>query len=260
MKKYLAFAKISLQAELFYRTDFFFFFIRQSVYFLVQILLFSVVFRENNLVAGFNYSQTIEYFLVIYLINLLTATRIDSRLAYLIREGRLSRPLLRPASFLWARFFSLMGRRVYRMIYISLALLILFILGAIEFNFFRTLIFLLILVNAVVLSFLYRFVLGTLSFWLINITSVLWLFRQSANFLGGGWLPLSFFPDWTVRVLKAFPFYLILGFPAEFFQGKVSWDFVLRNIIAQLGWVVIFFLIVALLWNKGVREYEAVGS
>ncbi len=260
MKKYFAFTKLSFQRELFYRADFFFYFLRQSLVFLVQILLFGVIFREETMIVGYNYSQFVQYFLIIYLVNLMIVTGVDSYLGEMIKNGDLSKHLMRPISFFWAIFFHQWGKQIHRLIYVGLVIVLFVFLGSVKISLWKITLFVLILANATILSFLYRFLLGISAFWLVNISSVLWLFRQSASFLGGGHLPLSFFPEWVGRLIRSLPFYLTLGFPAEFFQDKISLKLVFWNILQQFGWVLLLFWLVAILWSKGVKEYEAIGN
>lgn len=260
MNKYLALTKTAFQEDLFYRTNFFFYFLQQLIWFLVEILLWWVVFQSKVSFAGWNYSQILQYFLIVYLVRIISVTGVDLHLAEMIRTGELSKHLLRPISFFWAIFFHQLGRKLYRLLYVSSIFLILTFFGWIKIDLSRALLFGLIFVNAVFLTFLYRFLLGNLAFWLVNISSVLWLLRQGANFLAGGWLPLSFFPSWAERLIRSLPFYLTLGFPAEFFQGKVSLGLALAGISQQLLWILGLFFLTALLWNKGVKEYEAVGN
>jgi len=260
MSKYLALTRITFQEDLFYRANFFFYFLRQSLWFLVEILLWRVIFQNRPAIAGYNYSQIFQYFLIVYLVRVISVTGVDFRLAEMIRTGELSRYLLWPISFFWAVFFHQLGRKLYRLLYIGGLLLALTLSGWMKINLSRLLLFGLIFVNATLLSFLYRFLLGNLAFWLVSISSVLWFFRQAANFLAGGWLPLSFFPNWAEQLVKGFPFYLTLGFPAEFFQGNISFNLALVRIGQQLLWILGLFFLTAILWNRGVKEYEAVGN
>lgn len=259
MNKYLALTKMTFQEDLFYRANFFFYFLRQLIWFLIEILLWRIAFQAQASLAGYNYQQIFQYFLIIYLVRVVAVTGVDFALADLIRTGKLSKYLLRPISFFWAIFFHQLGRKLYRLLYLSSFIFILILFGQIEINWLRIFLFSLILINAIFLSFLYRFLLGNLAFWVINISSVLWFFRQTANFLAGGWLPLSFFPQSIELLMRSLPFYLTLGFPAEFFQGRLAFDLVLLRIGQQFFWIFLLFFLVAFLWRQGIRRYEAVG-
>ena len=260
MRKYLALTRLSFQEGLFYRINFLFYFLRQLLWFLTEILLWQVVFRSQNSIAGYNYNQIFGYFLIVYLIRIISTTGVDAYLATLIRTGELSKYLLRPLSLFWAVFFHQLGRKISRLIYLVVFGLILTFLGWLKIDLFRLLFFSLIFINAILLSFIYRFLLGNLAFWLINISSILWFFRQSANFLAGGWLPISFFPDWLEQLIRVLPFYLALGFPAEFFQGRLSLSLALMRVSQQLFWIIVLFFLTAILWHRGIKKYEAVGN
>ncbi|MBU2591953.1 ABC-2 family transporter protein [Patescibacteria group bacterium] len=260
MKKYLAIARLSLQEDLVYRSNFFFYFWDQTLSFLVQVLLWTIVFKESDSIAGFDFNGIIQYFVIVRLIQIFTVSRIAYVLGDLIISGGLSRFLIRPWSFFWAMFSRQLGKKIYRFFYFSLVIAALYFFGFVQLSLVKILIFLVMLVNVSLLSFLYSFNLGALAFWATNITSLIWFFQQAADFLGGGWLPASFFPVWTLWLIKKLPFYLALGFPAEFFQGKMEPGGVLIGIGQQLIWIFIFFFLTALIWGKGVKQYEAVGN
>ena len=260
MKKYLAFLKLSFQEELFYRTNFFFYFLDKSLWFLVELLFWSVALFGNRAVGGYDYRGIFQYLLIIYLIRILAVTGVDFWLSNSIQTGSISKRLLQPFSMFWGMFFHQYGRKAYRLIYVSVALTGVSLIADFQINFTSIIIFSLTIINAVLLSYLIRYLLGILAFWLINITSVLWLFHNTIDFLGGGWLPVSLFPDWGGGILKALPFYLTLGFPADFFQGKIGLPLTVQLILMQLTWISLLFVLVHFFWNKGIKEYEAVGN
>ena len=192
MRKYLTLVKITFQEDLFYRTNFFFYFFREFLWFFVEIILWRVAFRGGGTIAGYNYSQIFRYFLIVRLVRILSVTGVDVYLGELIRSGDLSKYLLRPISFLWAIFFHQLGRRLYRFLYVGGLFLVFILFGLMKIDLVKMLFFSLIVINAMLLTFLYRFFLGHLAFWLINATSVLWFLGKTGNFLAGGWLPLAF--------------------------------------------------------------------
>ncbi len=209
---------------------------------------------------NYDFFSMLQYLLAIYLVSILTVTGVDNSLGELIRTGELSNKLVKPFSYFWAAFFNQYGRKVYRLIYVAIVLVLILVFSKLALPLSSFLVFLIIIVNATLLAYLFRFLLGVSAFWLTNISSILWLFRNSANFLGGGWMPVDFFPAYMSRVFKNLPFYLSLGFPAEFFQNKINGQTALRLIIVQLIWIWGLFFIVGFLWRKGVKDYEAVGN
>jgi len=260
MKKYLALARVAFQGELFYRVNFFFFFIRQTLWFLVKLLLVAAIFKEKQTVASYDFNQMVQYFVIVYLTGLLAATRIDYQLGRLIRRGELSFLLLKPYFFLGRMFALRWGKNLYRFVYILGVLLALLVLGVVKIEIPRHLVFVFVLINASLLIFLYRFILGAIAFWLINIDSVFSILRQAMGILGGGWLPMAFFPDQARKMLQSLPFYLTLGFPAEFFQGRLETSFVADKVMEQLIWIIFLSVLSTVIWRQGVKHYEAAGN
>ncbi len=260
MKKYFAFLKLSFQEELFYRTNFFFYFLDKSLWFLVELLFWSVALVGNRSVGGYDYQGIFQYLLVIYLIRILAVTGVDFWLSNSIQTGSISKRLLQPFSMFWGMLFHQYGRKIYRLIYVLVALGAVSLISKFQISLVSIIIFGLTIINAVLLSYLIRFLLGILAFWLINISSVLWLFHNTIDFLGGGWLPVSLFPTWAESLLKGLPFYLTLGFPADYFQGKIGLALTGQLILMQLTWISLLFILVQVFWRRGIKEYEAVGN
>jgi len=260
MKKYLAILKTSFLADLAYKVNFFFYFFRQTLQILISLLLWRTVFLEKLVFQGYSFQDLIYYFFILFFVQ----TFVDSDAAYnlsgLIKSGDLSNSLLWPLSFFWSFFSFHWGKKVYRLFYFLLGIIILAAVSTTGMNPLKIIIFAVILINAALLIFLYQFFLGSLSFWLVNISSTLWFLRQITDLAGGGWLPLDFFPKNLSAFARVLPFYLTVGFPIEFFQGKITAVLVLKNIFSQYFWIFILFFVVAFLWRKGVKEYEAVGK
>ncbi|MFH1561272.1 MAG: ABC-2 family transporter protein [Patescibacteria group bacterium] len=261
MKKYWMIAKLGFQQDLSYRTNFFLFFLRQTAQLLIQILFWAIVFRQKNGdIFGYDFAQTVRYFIFIEGINLLVVNGVDFDLAEAIKSGSLSGALMRPLSVFWAYLVKIIGQKLWWLIYLVVVLAGLLLFGVIHFSLGSWLWLPVVVFNAFLILFLYRFLLGMLAFWLTSTSSVLHLFNQPTQFLGGGWFPLAFLPNWLSGVLKLLPFYLLFGFPAELSQGSLSASLILTNIGKQFFWIVLLFFLVAWVWSRGVKQYEAVGN
>ena len=72
---------------------------------------------------------------------------------------------------------------------------------------------------AVVVSFGIRFLASLSGFWLLDVRGVQQIATLLSFLLAGLILPLTFFPDGTVEVVRALPFAAIVQLPMEIFLG-----------------------------------------
>lgn len=156
-------------------------------------------------------------------------------------------------------FLTIGGSKSYRLFYVIGGIIVAFIFGLISLVPGKLFVFFLLLANASIIIYLIRFLLGIISFWLIEATSIFEVFLRLSDFLAGGWLPLAFLPLAIQPLLRSLPFYLTIGFPAEYFQGKLSSPQVWLFFFQQFFWIVVLSFLISFFWKKGVRRYEAVG-
>jgi ABC-2 type transport system permease protein len=99
----------------------------------------------------------------------------------------------------------------------------------------------------------------TIAFWADNIWSLRVLLRMANNFLGGMMVPLAFFPEWALSILKYTPFPYLLTFPINTIMGKVGMEEWFTSVAILLVWYIIFFIIFRIIWARGKFQYTGVG-
>ena len=118
------------------------------------------------------------------------------------------------------------------------------------------------MVAAVASSFVYFSAMGALemlAFWNDAVWTVLVMLRFSAQFLGGGLVPLSLFPAWSRPILDWLPFQYMIAFPVRVMMGETSPAFVLNGLLACAFWGSVFLGAANLLWRRGSYQYSGVG-
>jgi ABC-2 type transport system permease protein len=116
------------------------------------------------------------------------------------------------------------------------------------------------LVLGFLIGFFFEACLGMMGFWLLEVTSLLWVVGTLNYFISGQMLPLDLLPGFWADLLKVMPFQYLAYFPAVVFLGKVTgWELV-RGLAWQLGWVVVFAVLTRWLYRRGLRRYSAFGG
>jgi ABC-2 type transport system permease protein len=209
--------------------------------------------------------QMVFYFLVVLLVdNLVTPTDDEWQIAAEIREGQINNFLSKPVDYLAYRLSLFLSSRL---LYTAVTLLPL----AGVFGWFHEFIvlprdpltwplFLVSLVMAGAIQFLIAYALAMLAFWILEISTVVFILYSFEYYLSGRLFPLDVMPDGIRTVLKLLPFTYELYFPVAIFMEKVRGADLWIGLTIQAGWVIICFLAARLMWRAGLRRYESVGG
>lgn len=103
--KYLVLFKNYLQTYIYYRANAFIWALVDSVHFVVIIFVWSAIFTNQSQVAGLNFPQIINYYLIALIIRELIYTGSGrNTIAEEIYNGQLSSHLLKPYNYLLRSF------------------------------------------------------------------------------------------------------------------------------------------------------------
>jgi ABC-2 type transport system permease protein len=102
-------------------------------------------------------------------------------------------------------------------------------------------------------------ILELVSLWADNIWSLIVMLRFFTSFLGGGFIPLTFFPDWAQAILHYTPFPYLISIPVRTIMGLTTFSEVAIATAILLIWALIFMMGVNLVWRKGQKSYSGVG-
>jgi ABC-2 type transport system permease protein len=116
------------------------------------------------------------------------------------------------------------------------------------------------IVLAVTVSFLCRYAVNVLGFWLVETRGVRSLYGVTATFLAGLYVPVHIFPGWLSALAHATPFPSILQSPIDVLSGRVAgWDSV-QLLVIQAFWVLVIGALGRVLTTAGRRKLEVQGG
>ncbi len=113
---------------------------------------------------------------------------------------------------------------------------------------------------AVVISFLCRFVLVLIGFWVVETRGIRLLYYTCGTFLAGLFVPVHMFPSWLAALAAATPFPSILQSPVDVLSGRATGAQALSVIGAQVFWVLAAGIIGRVLLVAGRRRLEVQGG
>jgi len=98
-----------------------------------------------------------------------------------------------------------------------------------------------------------------LALWADNIWSLMVMLRFFTSFFGGGFIPLIFFPLWSLAILKWTPFPYIVGLPIRMTMGLATANEILLGTGVIIIWSLILIFVIKFIWSKGQKRYSGVG-
>ena len=266
ISKYITVFNLGLQNTFVYRWNYFL----RAVFGLIPlagtIFLWRAIFRERGGgMHGYDYGSMVYYYLLTIVVsNLVTPTEDEWQIASDIREGQINSFLTKPLSYLGYRFsIFLSGRLVFTVVTIvPMALIFIFFRGYVTLpaSVVTYLCALLSLVMAGLMQFFITYSLAMMAFWILEISTIVFIVYSFEYFLGGQMFPIDIMPAGVQAVMKWMPFYYELFCPIAIFLGRLQGVAMVQALAIQAGWVLATLGAAHLMWKRGLSRYQAVGG
>lgn len=267
MSKYWHVLNIGLQNTLVYRLNFLF----RATFGLIPLVAIISVWRAiyegktGGRVASYELAQMISYYLVITIVDALTAvTEDDWQIAADIKDGNISQFLLKPMDYLTYRLCLFgAGRLVYAAVALVPTAAFIWLLRE---NFVlppdaaSAAGFVVSLALTALLQFLFSFTLALLAFWVLEVATFIFIAFAFEYIAGGHLFPLDLLPPAVAGVLDYTPFPYMLYFPVSIWLGRVSGEALWLGLLVQVLWCVAAYALARLVWRRGIKKYSAVGG
>jgi ABC-2 type transport system permease protein len=257
---------VELRKVMIYRVDFWLQFI-MSIFANVGVayFLWKAIFEYKNvdMMGGFSFHSLMFYYLMVPVIGKLITGPGFANFAQEIYDGSLTRYLIFPVSFFLFRYTTfLAGVTLYFSQFILAIFLFLFFFGIppdISLSWASFLMTACVIFGAGLLSFTLYSVIEMVAFWADNVWSLVVTIRYSVSLMGGGLIPLSFFPDIYQKILYFLPFSYMVNFPINCFLGRISLSQFISGMCIITLWILVFGMLTFIIWEKGRYKYTGVG-
>jgi ABC-2 type transport system permease protein len=267
VKKYLHVANVGLQNTLVYRVNFFFRAAFGLVPLMATIFIWRAVFEGNSSgsVAGYTLAEMTSYYLIVTLVNTLTAvTEDDWQIAADIKDGNISQFLLKPIDYLTYRLVLFAsGRLIYTVVAIVPVAIFIFF----QRDFFvgpasgtHLGVFMISLVLTALLQFLISYTLALLAFWVLEVSTFIFIAFAIEYAASGQLYPLDILPSLVTKLMFYTPFPYLMFFPVNVYLGKTNGSELWAGLVMQAFWVVMAYLLARWVWSRGIKHYSAVGG
>jgi ABC-2 type transport system permease protein len=269
MTKYWTVFKVGLSERLVYRFNFFAGVFIQFLPLVTQFFLWSAVFstRDGAPIAGYTLSSMMAYYMLIHVARSFSSMpNLARTTANEIREGDLNKYLIRPIDYM---VYTLCLRMAHKLCYYLMACIPfgIVITWLISSGYFAPWpgwetfgCFILSLAMAFTMGFLLHMMFGLIGFWLLEVNTLLFIYFMLGYFFNGHMIPLDLLPEWLKGIVMNLPFKYEAYFPVTVYLGRYSRDELLYEFGIEALWIIGLFLMVKILYHRGLKRYGAYGG
>jgi len=263
MNKYYLIAKSIAQTMLIYRVNFFLWRARQIMQVLISYYLWLAIIPSTGSLGSYDQSSILTYVFITGFIGTVVYASRSVGLSDEINNGNLANDLLKPYNYFVSWFATDLGDKIMNTSLAFLELIVLFFLLKPPLMFQTDPLILLLTMStisiATVMYFFFNLLLGSIGFWSPEVWGPRFIFMILLTFFSGGLFPLDLLPTWLYGIFQFLPFPYLLYFPTKLYLGQLSQPEIVNGLIISLMWLVGLYVIVQLVWNKGLRNFTAQG-
>jgi ABC-2 type transport system permease protein len=269
-RKYLNIIRVSLIERLAYRGDFLLGTFLRFLPMLTTILLWDAVYAGSGKeeLSGYQRNEMISYLLLVHISRMFSSMPgLATGIARDIRDGNLRKYLLQPIDMV---AYLLSYRVAHKIAYIATSAFPYAILFFLCRSYFppwpgpATLAaYAASLLMGFLVGFFFEMSIGTMGFWILEVTSLMYVVNTLAFFVSGQMFPLDLLDSFSrplVSVLKVLPFQYMAYFPSAVFLGKIEGRDLVFGLIAEAAWIAFFMVLARWLYRLGLKRYCAFGG
>lgn len=267
--------RISVEERLVYRGDFALGTLMRFLPIVTQIFLWAAIFAaiehgsatgaEPARIAGYRYEDFVAYCLLTMISRAFSSMPgLASGIARQIRDGEIKKYLIQPVDMLG---FLLLGRIAHKLVYYGVALAPFALVFYLCRGFFPgwpapevIAAYVASLAMAFLLGFFMEAALGLVGFWLLEVSSLLFIYMLFNFFLSGHMFPIDMLPSPLDTLVRLVPLQYLAYFPAAVFLGKIEGQDLAIGLATQAAWLVAFVLLSRWLFRRGTKRYSAYGG
>ena len=233
---------------------------------LIMLMVWTAV-AEASPVQGVSVSwsspRLVAYFLSVFVVRQMTSSWAAWEINWEVRQGVLSMRLLRPLHPLVSYMTSNIAYFPQRFVVTAPVVVVIALTKASDFITHDVALWgvlALSLVGAWLITFFANAAIGTLSLYFESSLRLMEIYLVLFFVMSGYLFPLDLFPGWLRVLTQWLPFRYQIGLPVEIITGALTLPQALELLARQWAWAVVMVGGAFLLWNRGVKRYQAYGG
>jgi ABC-2 type transport system permease protein len=265
-----------ISERLTYRGDFAFATLVRFLPIVTQIFLWGAIYSgaPSTTLNGYTYRNMVAYALLVMVGRAFSSMPgLATGIARDVRDGTIKKYLTQPVDMLAYLFWARVAHKLVYYVVATAPFALVFYFCRGFFDHSPDLLTIVSFVYALILAFLIGFLLecliGLISFWFLEVSSLIFIFMMANYFLSGhmvplDWLPGLFSSDGAKEVARnamaLLPFQYMAYVPAAIMLGKLDGDARLLQLTVGTLWVLALWGASRLAFARGVRRYSAFGG
>jgi ABC-2 type transport system permease protein len=250
MKMYLSMFRIRFINSLQYRAVTLGAIVTRFLWGFMEVLAYLMLYRTGNAVLPMEFSQTVSYlWMQQTLFVLFSVVFSDNEIYSALSDGSIAYELVRPID-LYGRWFcqSAASRVAFTVLNCLPALLVAFIMPepyrmSLPLSFGQFFLFLVSAALAFCVVVAFAMLMYISLFYILSQRGVKIIVTALTTFLSGGIIPLPFFPEPLLAVVRLLPFAAMQNMPLLIYSGNITGTEALKGIVFQVFWFTALLLI-----------------
>lgn len=260
--------RIALEERLVYRGDFALGTLMRFLPIITQVFLWGAIFSANNgtPIAGYSYDNIVAYYLLTMVSRAFSSMPgLASGVALQVRNGDVKKFLIQPVDMIG---FLLLGRIAHKLVYYIVAAgpfaLVFFVcycqgyFSDVQPDTPRILAFVASLIMGFMIGYFMEFSIGLISFWFLEVSSLLFVYMLMSFFLSGHMFPLDLLGEPWSTIVDFLPLKYLAYYPVSVFLGNEP--NLVRGLLIEAGWVLFFIITSRVLLHRGIKRYSGYGG
>lgn len=263
LKLYLFNIKIQIINFMEFHVDFALSILLTSINILFYAFLWKSVYADESAIAGITWGQMIVYSVCSNLITNIFAIGIESKINDSVKTGNIAYLLSKPINLVgyWLSYDlgALLQQLVSHLLPI-MGLVAFIIVMKVDIQATGCLLFIVSVLMSYLILWNISFLTGAVSFWYNELGTISEFKNLIILLLSGSFVPLWFFPEWIQKISSFLPFQSIYQIPLGILIGKYKAAESGLNMLFQLFWVVLTYILVLITYRKARKKLVVQGG
>jgi len=258
--------RTAMEERLVYRGDFAFATLVRFLPIVTQVFLWNAIFSGDTekRLNGYSYSAMVSYYLLVMVARAFSSMPgLANGIATSVRDGSVRKYLLQPVDMLGYLFWHRIAHKlVYYIVATGPFVLVFWLCRAylpVWPDPFILFAWVCSLLMAFLIGFLIESLIGLVSFWFLEVSSLIFIYMMMSYFLSGHMIPLEWIAEWIPWV-HYLPFKYLAYFPAAILLNRIPPETLMFELEIQASWIVGLYVLNRLAFHYGVRRYGAFGG
>jgi len=262
--------KTCVEERLVYRADFAFATLVRFLPIVTQIFLWGAIFavhsdNPQHKLNSYTYANMVAYYLLAMVARAFSSMPgLANGIARDVQDGTIKKYLTQPIDMLGYLFWHRVAHKLVYYMIATVPFLLVFFLCRSYFGALPDAPIILGWVFSLMFAFLIGFLLesliGLISFWFLEVSSLLFIYMMLNYFLSGHMIPLDWLPSPLGDWVQLLPFKYLAYFPAAIMLDRYEVGELYRQLGIELCWIVGLLIANRIAFHRGTRRYGAFGG